>query len=150
MKAIVTKSASHDNIIMISTKNPENASIMLVTIANSMNDQGFLVSEKRVGLVKGTTEGLKALNLKEGDDYSAKICPVKLVVKESFDPFYPGQEAKINPKTKEVVTSAGAPVYRQTIVVALDSPETDAKLATDKIEAVVPTEAAKRTTEFSK
>ena len=149
MKAIVTKSPKHDSIIMKSTTNPDNASIMLRSEILNANDQGFLQKEVRVGLFKGKTSDLELLGLKEGQDFSTVI-PVKLVVKESFEPFYPGQEAKINPTTKEVVTSAGAPVYRQTIVVALDSPETDVKLATDKAEATAPATSAARATEFSK
>ena len=149
MKAIVTKSPKHDSIIMKSTTNPDNASIMLRSEILNANDQGFLQKEVRIGLFKGKTSDLEALGLKEGQDFSSVI-PVKLVVKESHDPFYAGQEPKINPTTKEVVTSSGAPVYRQTIVVALDSPETDVKLATDKVEVAVPAETTKRTTEFSK
>lgn len=149
MKAIVTKSEKHDGIIMKSINNPENASIMLKSEILNANDQGFLQKETRVGLFKGKTADLEALGLREGQDFS-QVIPVKLVVKESFDPFYPGQEPKMNPSTKQVVTSGGAPIYRQTIVVSEASAETDVRLASDKIEAAVPAETAKRTTEFSK
>ena len=137
MKAIVTKANGHDSIVMISQNNPDSASIMLRTEILGVNDQGFLTTEKRVGLFKGKTEDIQRLaaGLKEGDDFSAKITPVKFVVKEKFEPFYSGQEPKINPQTKEVVTSSGAPVYRYTFVVSESSPETDVRLATDRAEA---------------
>lgn len=139
MKAIITKAKGHDSVIMISANNPENASVMLRSELLTSNDQGFLQKEVRVGLLKGKTADLKAMNLIEGQDISA-IMPVKLIVKESFEAFYPGQEPKKNPTNGEIVTSSGAPVYRQTIVVSESSAETDCKLATDK-EAVAATKA---------
>ena len=132
MKAIVTLAKGHSDVVMVSVNNPESASIMLVSETMSANDQGFLVTEKRVGLFKGETAKIKALGLKAGDNFSEKVFPVRLVIKESHKPFFPGQEPKINPQTKEVVTSAGAPVYRQTLVVAETSAEVDAKLVTDR------------------
>lgn len=145
MKAIVTLAKGHSDVVMVSANNPESASIMLVSETMSANDQGFLVTEKRVGLFKGETAKIKALGLKAGDNFSEKVFPVRLVVKEAFSPFYPGQKPKINPQTKAVITSEGAPVYRQTLVVAETSAEIDARLATDKVEATVETN-----TEFSK
>ena len=132
MKTIVTLAKGHSDVVMVSANNPESASIMLVSETMSANDQGFLVTEKRVGLFKGETAKIKALGLKAGDNFSEKVFPVKLVVKESHEPFFPGQEPKINPQTKAVITSEGAPVYRQTLVVAETSAEVDAKLATDR------------------
>jgi hypothetical protein len=136
MKAIITKAKGHDSVIMISTNNEENASVMLRSELLTSNDQGFLQKEVRVGLLKGKTADLKAMNLIEGQDISA-IMPVKLIVKEAFEPFYPGQEPKKNPTNGEIVTSGGAPVYRQTLVVSESSAETDTKLLTDKIEATI-------------
>lgn len=133
MKAIVTKAKGHDSVIMISQNNPESASVMLRSEILTSNDQGFLQKEVRIGLLKGKTADLKALNLIEGQDISA-IMPVKLIVKEAFEPFYAGQEPKKNPSNGEIVTSGGAPVYRQTIVVSESSAEADVKLATDRIE----------------
>ena len=147
MKAIVTKAKGHDSIIMISANNEENASIMLRSEILASNDQGFLTKETRVGLLKGKTADLKALNLIEGQDIST-IMPVKLIVKESFEPFFPGQEPKKNPTNGEIVTSGGAPVYRQTLVVSESSAETDVKLATDRVEATVS--AAQPAKEFGK
>ena len=143
MKAIVTAPQGSNQILMISRKNPDSAAIMLRSEIQGINAQGFVQNEVRVGLVKGKTEDMRkiAANLKAGDNFSEKVMPVKLVVKESLEPFYSGQEPKINPQTKETVTHMGAPVYRQTIVVAEDSPETDVKLATDSSTASVTTTA---------
>ena len=145
MKAIVTLANGHTDVVMVSVNNPESASIMLVSETMSVNDQGFLTTDKKVGLFKGETAKIKALGLKAGDNFSEKAFPVRLVVKESHEPFYPGQTPKINPQTKETVTSQGAPVYRQTLVVSETSAEVDAKLLTDKAPAAV-----EATSEFSK
>ena len=134
MKTVVTLANGHDKIVMVSSNNPESAAIMLRSEIMSANDQGFLQTEKRVGLFKGKTEDIQKLaaTLKPGDDFSAKVFPVRLVIKESFEPAYDGHQPKINPTTKETVTSSGAPVYRQTFVVAEASAETDVFLATDR------------------
>ena len=141
MKAIVTLANGHDGIVMVSSNNPESAAIMLRSETMSANDQGFLQTEKRVGLFKGKTEDIQKLaaTLKPGDDFSTKVFPVRLVIKESFEPAYNGHQPKINPSTKETVTSGGAPVYRQTFVVAEASAEHDVFLATDKEATAVKT-----------
>ena len=145
MKAIVTAPQGSNQILMISRKNPDSAAIMLRSETQGINAQGFVQNEVRVGLVKGKTEDMRkiAANLKAGDNFSEKVMPVKLVVKESLKPFYNDQEPKINPQTKEIVTHMGAPVYRQTIVVAEDSSETDVKLVTDSSAASVTTTATR-------
>ena len=135
MKAIVTLAKGNDNVVIISKNNSDSAAIMLVTEHMSANDQGFLQVEKRVGLFKGKTEQIQKLaeSLKAGDNFSEKVMPVKLVIKESTTPAYPGHEPKINPSTGEVVTSSGSAVYRQTLVVNETSPEMDVRLASDKV-----------------
>ena len=150
MKAIVTLANGHDNIVMISKNNPESAAIMLRADTMSANDQGFLQTEKRVGLFKGNTEDIQKLasGLKPGDNFSEKVFPVRLVIKETFEPAYEGHQPKINPSTKETVTSGGAPVYRQTFVVAEASAEHDVFLATDR--EPVTAKVAEVETEFAK
>lgn len=149
MKAIVTKGTNQESIIVVSKNNPEKASIMLKSLTLGANDQGFFTKETRVGFFKGDLKDLMDLNLKEGDDFSAKVFPVKLVVEESLDAFYAGQEPKINPETKEVITSTGAPVYRQTIVVNESSAKVDSKIISDKATTAAPV-AAQVKVEFGK
>lgn len=134
MKTIVTTPKDSKEIVIISKNNPYSAAIMLRSETQTVNDQGFIQTEVRVGLVKGKLDEIRkiAAGLKAGDDYSAKVMPVKLVVKEALEPFYNGQQPKINPQTKETVTHLGAPVYRQTLVVSESSAEVDVKLATDR------------------
>lgn len=47
----------------------------------------------------------------------------KLQVQESFSPWYEGQAAKLNPKTKALVTIDGRPVYRNTVLAKTTDPE---------------------------
>jgi hypothetical protein len=142
MKAIVTLANGHKDIVMISKNNPESAAIMLRADTISANDQGFLQTEKRVGLFKGKTEDIQKLaaGLKPGDDFSQKVFPVRLVIVETDAPAYDGHLPKINPSTKEVVTSGGADVYRQTFVVAEASPLHDDFLPTDREPVVTAVE----------
>ena len=126
-KAIVTLAEGQTDVVRVSKTNPENGSIMVKSETVTMNDNGFEVEEVRIGFIKGTIENLRKRNLKPGDDYSAKVTPVKLVIKEQFEPFFPGQEPKKNPKTDEVITSSGATVYRYTFVVSETSPMVDEK-----------------------
>ena len=139
-KAIVTLAAGKTDVVSVSKTNPENGSIMVKAETVTLNDNGFEVEEVRVAFIKGTVENLRKRNLKPGDDYSVKVTPIKLVVKEQFEPFFPGQEPKKNPKTNEIITSSGAPVYRYTYAVSESSPMVDSKLATDKVGASVQTE----------
>lgn len=132
-KAIVTLAEGQTDVVRVSKTNPENGSIMVKAETIGVNDQGFMSKETRIGFIKGTVEDLKKFNLKPGDDFSAKVSPVKLVIKEQFEPFFPGQEPKKNPKTDEVITSSGATVYRYTFVVSETSPMVDEKLISDKI-----------------
>lgn len=153
MKANVSLAKGATSIVMVSPKNPDFAAIMLRSDVSTSNTAGFLQTEHRVGWLKGKTEEIQMLakDLKEGDDFSAKCFPVKLVVKESNTPFYEGQEPKRNPKTNEIVTSLGATVYRQTLVVSESSSEADVKLTTDKAEAAVGAPSTKEAVnEFTK
>lgn len=152
MKAIVTLAKDHSDIVMISKNNPESAAIMLRNDVVSLNSAGFLQTEKRVGLLKGKTEEIRALaaGLKPGDDFSAKRFPVKLVIQESNTPFFDGQTPKINPSTAEIVTSNGSPVYRQTVVVPESMEISDTLLVTDKEPVTAKMEANKSFHEANK
>lgn len=148
MKTIVTTPKNSDKIVIMS-KSGNSAAIMLTSETNTVNDQGFLQVEKRVGLFKGKVEDINkiASTLKAGDNFSEKVLPVKLIVKESTTPFYEGQEPKINPETGAVIQHNEQNVYRQTFVVAETSTEVDAKLISDPVEATPIAPSAKKVVE---
>ncbi len=153
MNAIVQQADGYEGIVMQSKRNPDSAAIMLRYETQTVNDEGFLQKETRVGLFKGDTKSLTALvtasGLQAGDNFSQKVFPIRLVIRESITPEYPEQEPKINPSTGEVVTSGGNPVYRSTKVVAANSPLEDQKLEIDRT-PVTESATAAPNTEFAK
>jgi len=158
MKAIISKPENYNNstphekypIITVNANNPEFGFIMLRSNTLSINDGGFRQEEKRVGRYVGKVEDLvkdvETYGLKEGMDFSVKMFPVKLVIKESFEPAYEGHSPKINPSTNETITFEGAPVYRNTLVLPESSVEEDVKLGMDREPVASKTEA---NTEFA-
>lgn len=145
MEAKIVKAQGHDSIIMVNKNKPEFASIMVRNDSMGLSETGFMVTEKRVGFITARTEEIEAMvkqfNLQEGDNFSAKAFPVKILVKESNTPFYDGQKPKINPETGEIINSGGLPVYRQTLVVPVSSPQEDEKMVTDRVEVTAATTA---------
>jgi hypothetical protein len=147
-KAVIEKpqnyvnSAAHSehDIISVNNGNPEYGSIMLRSESMELRD-GWIRPVARVGRVTNRVEELvklvKQFNLKEGDDFSRKVMPVKLTIKEQTTPFYDGQEPKINPTTGEVITSGGKEVYRSTFVNPEGSDEMDTLLVSDKVNVSV-------------
>lgn len=144
-KVLISKPEGATSILMVSQNNAEQAAIMLRQDTIGVNSQGFLTEEKRVAWFKGETVKLQklinTLGLKEGDNFSEKVTPVKLVIKESTTQFYNGQNPKVNPKSGEVITSNGVPVYRQTFVMPVSSTETDVRITGDTTTTVVSQEA---------
>lgn len=135
---IVDQAEGYDSIIMESKNNSDFGAIMLRSTEEHLDDNGFYRPLKKVGLFKGRVDELKKLvekkGLKAGDNFSSKVAPVKLVIQEQFEPFYEGQDPKINPTTGQAVTSDGAEVYRQTFVTSVKSTLEDKFLPTDRVE----------------
>lgn len=92
-------------IITPSTKNLEWGTFR-VDSENISMENGILNLSKRSAFIRGKIEQLNQLGLKAGQSL-----PGKIVKRESFEPFYEGQPAKINPTTNEVVLTNGRPTY---------------------------------------
>jgi hypothetical protein len=105
-----------------------------IATVQTINKKNFLVEEKRVAWFKGNLAQIESFvktnALREG---SAFPMPSKLVVEESTIPFYTGQEPKINPQTKEIITFEGKAVYRNTVIVPLGDSKVDSKLEMDTV-----------------
>ena len=140
---IIAKSTSAtteaNGVIGVNPNKPEFGSVQMATQSFSRSASGFMSQTKVVYFLSGSVKDLEALveafDLKVGDDYSAKVEPSRIIIKESTEPFYSGQQCKINPSTGEEVTSGGEVVYRETALVAAGSSEFDSKLSNDKITA---------------
>ena len=107
-KVIVT--AKDGQVIIPSSNNPEFGYLRVASTQAAFNDQGFVTMQKRSALIRGKVSDLELLNLKEGQTLAGKI-----VIVESTTPTNendPEQDLKINPKTEEVLTHNGAPIYR--------------------------------------
>jgi len=107
-KVIVT--AKDGQVVITSSNNPEFGYLRVASTQASFNDQGFVTMQKRSALIRGKVADLEALNLKEGQTLAGKI-----VIIESTTPTNendPEQDLKVNPKTEEVLTHDGSPIYR--------------------------------------
>jgi len=71
---------------------------------------GFIRKNKVTALLTVETALAAELGWKEGFQL-----PGKIVTTESFEPFYDGQECKINPTTKAEVLVDGKKVYRNSV-----------------------------------
>ena len=112
---------------VIAKKNPETGE--LFTIGNNKewcsirvessvleNDEGFWTIKTRNSKIRLQVELAKVMIakglLKDGLELPLKG---KIIIRESFEPFYEGQVMKINPSTGEVIHFMNRQVYRQSI-----------------------------------
>ena len=81
--------------IGVNPSKPEFGSIQLAT--TTFDFSGFAAPKRTVHFMSGRVEDLKTIistfNLAVGDDFSEKVQPSRLIVKESTTPFYDGQQA---------------------------------------------------------
>lgn len=127
-------STESNGLIGINPNKPEYGSIQMATTIRSFGS--FASKTRTVHFLSGTVEELKEIvaefSLSAGDDFSEKVQPSRIIVRESTTPFYDGQQPKMNPSTQEVVTHNGQDIYRETDLVGANSSETDSKLSNDK------------------
>lgn len=120
-------------LVNVNTNNPEYSTIMVGCNTPVINN-GMLNIEKRRAFFTGKNVDIQSLveefGLKHGDDFPLDC---KIIVEEATEPFFAGQQPKINPTTQEVVTYLGAPVYRSSFIVDANSPRKDVKLPSDSV-----------------
>lgn len=102
----ITKHPVSGDVITVSQNNPEYGTIRVESVATTFVD-GFIRNAKRSALIRGKVEELQAIA-------TQKVLPGKIVVMESLQPFFAGQEPKINPQTDEPCLLDDQPIYRQT------------------------------------
>lgn len=95
-------------VITPSTNKPEFGTIRLDSQCVVVSRGGFLDIQKRSAFIRGRVEILESLGLKDHQMMQGKI-----IREESFEPFWDGQEPKINPTTQEIVLLDDKPVYMQ-------------------------------------
>lgn len=130
-KIKVLKSEKSDSIILAS-KNPEFSSILIGCDTFGIAPTGFGTIDKRRAFYTGRTEVIEQLvqeyNLVEGSEFPIEG---KILIIESLEPQYEGQEPKKNPSNGETMTFEGALIYRQQILVDINDPRGDIKLVAD-------------------
>ena len=96
-------------------KNPEWCAVWVESSVLT-NDDGFWVLKTRSARIRLQVVLAKALIakglLKDGQELPIKG---KIIIRESFEPFYDGQVMKVNPSTGEVIHYLNKPVYRQSV-----------------------------------
>lgn len=134
------------NIITPSSNNPEYGTIRVDKSTQSFNN-GFFQISNRTAFIRGRITDLTAmvegLNLSDGSTMEGKI-----IKRESFNPFYEGQDPKINPSTGEIVLTDGKPTYLE-YMFTQDAGLTDAWVenvtqASEATEAEMPQGAPQR------
>ena len=104
----VVKVGVHPDTGLVITQNPnkpEFGSIRLDYKTATLSG-GFSSIGNRSAFIHGRMEDLEAFGLTAGQELDGKI-----IKKESFSPFYDGQQPKINPQTNEQVLTNGRPTY---------------------------------------
>lgn len=127
-----------NGLIRINPNKPNYGSLMLIAVVATLSN-GFMNVKNKVGFIVGEVKNLEALisnfGLKEGDDYSAKVSPSRIVTLEKVESEVPegqGYRAKINPQTNEQLTKDGEAIFWKTEVVAEGSDILDTYLTHDR------------------
>lgn len=112
-----------NGLIRINPNKPEFGSMMLIATIAALSN-GFMNVRNKVGFVVGRvadlTNMIKEYSLREGDDFSVKVAPHKIVTLELVESEVPenqGYRVKINPTTGETLTKDGEAIYWKTEVV---------------------------------
>jgi hypothetical protein len=92
-------------VITPSTKNVEYGTFRVDSEKTSF-ENGFMNKQKRSAFIRGKISDLESLGLRAG-----QTLPGQIVKRESFAPFYDGQNSKINPSTGEVVLKEGKETF---------------------------------------
>lgn len=107
MSVKVAKHPTSGEVITQSSNNPEWGTLR-VDSENKSFENGILNVSKRSAFIRGRMVDLQAMGFRDG-----QVLQGKIQKQESFEPFYDGQNPKINPSTNEVVLTNGKQSYIQ-------------------------------------
>jgi len=112
---VIAKRHPETNELFTIGNNPEWCSVRVESSVLE-NNEGFWTLKTRVAKIRLQVVLAKAMVekglLKDGQELPVKG---KIVVRESFTPFYERQQPKINPETGELILFMQQGVYRQSI-----------------------------------
>ena len=112
---VIVKLHPETGAIYTVKNNLEWCSVRVESMTLGNNEKGLLVLQKRVGFIRMQVIVADSL-IAQGLLKAEKPFPMKgkIVIKESWEEFYPCQVPKVNPQTGEVITYMGKDVYRVT------------------------------------
>ena len=112
---VIVKVHPETGAIYTVRNNPEWCSIRVESIVLGNNEKGLFTLQKRVAFIRMQVAVADSL-IVQGQLKPERPFPFKgkIVIKESWEEFHPGQVPKVNPQTGEVIEYAGYPVYRAT------------------------------------
>lgn len=129
-----------NGLIRVNPNKPEFGSLMLIAVVASLSN-GFMNVKNKVGFIVGRLSDLKSLitnfDLKEGDDYSKKVAPHRIVTLEKLASEVEGKAGyreKINPSTGETLSKDGEIIMWKTEVVPEGSDVYDTYIRHDTVE----------------
>ena len=133
LETLIANNELQSNVLVVSRpetgelitagKNPEWGSVRVESKVLVNNGSGMIVLQKRVAFVRMQMElGQQLIQAGLIKDNKPMPIPGKIIIKESLEPFYEGQEPKINPQTGDEVLYMGSmPIYRQAIFASNES-----------------------------
>jgi hypothetical protein len=131
MKTNVTVTANDKDEVVVfnktSEKDEKDYGYVRVESVKQSLEGGFAKISKRSAIIAGEMEVLKGFNLKKG-----QILQGQIVREESHTPWYPSQEPKINPTTKETIQKDGKLIYMKDLYTT-DMSKVDSLIAHNKI-----------------
>jgi len=112
---VIVKLHPETDAIYTVKNNPEWCSIRVESVFLGNNERGLLSLQKRVAFIRMQVAVADSL-IMQGQLKPDKPFPFrgKIVIKESWEEFYPNQVPKVNPETGEVIQYLGRDVYRAT------------------------------------
>lgn len=99
---VTVKAHPTTNLVITPSANKPDFGTMRVDSVSKVFSNGFFNESKRTAFIRGKIADLTSLGWTAG-----KSVPGQIVKRESFSPFYEGQNPKINPTTGEVVLKDG-------------------------------------------
>lgn len=115
--------------VITPSKNPEYGIIRVESTHVSFENE-FINESKRSAFLRAPIEFLEAQNYKEGT-----VLPGIIQKLESFEPFYEGQNPKINPRTEEIVLTNGKPTYLRYVFTQVANAPADVWIDSTEVEA---------------
>lgn len=94
-------------VVTVNAKKPNFGTIRIESSVTDMST-GFFSVRKRVVFVGGPLD-----KLKEAGFVDQQVIGGKIIMLQSFEPFYEGQQCKINPTTKQPVLTEGRKTYME-------------------------------------